>query len=139
MIAELKISLTYFNSPFSECKIKHIRQHLVSNSSSSFSNTGYASSSYEDWLFDDIYSISTPLSSSVSFSQCTFLRLISSFNGGAISFTSDSSHTVRNCFFSLCSSTVSTATWQSCGGAVSSSVGSLSVYSSIFIICSTQD
>ena len=113
-----------------------IKQPVIPHSFSSYSNADCTSPSYEGCLFDVSQPLPTPLSSSASFSQCTFIKLTSSTNGGAISFTSDSPHTVRECFFRECS-TVSYVNWQSGGGAVSSSAGSLSVYSSTFISCDT--
>ena len=75
-------------------------------------------------------------SESATFIQCTFIKLTYTYSGGAISFTSEGYHTVRDCFFRECS-TINYRDWHSGGGAVSCSAGSLSVYSSVFINCRT--
>ena len=131
-----KISFISSNSSFTECVRTTITQNLVHHSISITSNAGCASPSYEGCTFDDTNTKQNPLSSSASFAQCTFIKLTANVNGGAISFTSDSPHTVRECFFRECS-TGTHSNYQSGGGAVCSSAGSLSVFSSRFIQCSS--
>ena len=90
---------------------------------------------YEGCSFTQTYRPSP--STTTTFTSCTFTRLISDDNGGAVYFTSGDSHSVNDCTFTGCSSSISFNDYNG-GGGVFSSSGTLSVSTTVFISCSAQ-
>ena len=75
-------------------------------------------------------------SESAAVLSCSFTRLTSGCNGGAISFTYGTTLSLDKCIFMSCSNSVSNSSSNG-GGAVFINHGALSVSSSLFISCIT--
>ena len=110
-----------------------MRKHH-SHSSLLLSSAPCDASPYEYCTFTGTHLTPT---STTTFNSCNFTGLSSEYNGGAIYFISGASLTIEQCTFNQCSTRSEEFSDQYGGGAIDINCGTISVFSTVFISCST--
>ena len=127
------LSFISSNSSFTEC-VRTKLSFITISSISSLPNEPCTGPDYEDCSFSSPH---ITLSSSASFSSCTFSSLTSSLNGGAIYSVSSGTLSISLSIFEKCSANVGTGDFLG-GGAVCVDAGYFVSDFNTFISCSTS-